>query len=95
MLDGAEGIRAGDALLARARGMLTDSLAETAEFISVGCVPHVFVLWVAAELAVFKRLAGVLVQDWEGQVGVVVGLHEGSDNGFVVIIVVIAVIICS
>ncbi len=56
VLDGAEGIRAVDVLLARAHGMLTDSLGEAAEF--------VFVLWVAAELAVFKHLAGVLVQDW-------------------------------
>ncbi len=64
MSDGVEGIRAFDALLAWARGMLTNTLAEAAEFIGIRRVPHDLVFWMAAELAVFKRLAGVLVQDW-------------------------------
>ncbi len=63
VLDGTEGIRAFDTLLAWTRGMLSDTLAEAAKFIGIRRVPHVLVFWMAAEMAVFKRLAGVLVQD--------------------------------
>jgi hypothetical protein len=81
VLDGMEGIRAFDTLFAWARGMLADTLAEATELIGIRSVPHVLVFWMTAELATFKRFAGVLVQDWKGLAGVVVGLQEGSVGG--------------
>lgn len=61
MLDGAEGIHAFNALLAQERGVLSYTLTEAAKIIGVGRVPHILVFWVAAELAVLKCLACVLV----------------------------------
>ena len=38
-------------------------MAEPAEFVRVGLVPDLVEVWVLAELGIFERLAGGLVED--------------------------------
>ena len=66
-VDRAEGVRALDALLVWHCWVLSNALAQAAKFVSiVGCVLHIFVLWMAQQLLVFQGLAGELVKDGQG-----------------------------
>ena len=62
VLDGEEGVGAFDAR-ACVGGIGPDTLTQAAYFIVVRFVPCELVLWMAAELAIFERLASFEVQD--------------------------------
>jgi hypothetical protein len=47
-----------------------ESLAETAEFFSIGRAPDVFVLGMLDELTVLKRFTGFMVEDCRGYEGI-------------------------
>ena len=66
MHDGAEGVSAFNALLAWRRRVLSNALAQMAQFMSVGCVLHVLVLWVASQLSVFQGLVEDGCGHWRG-----------------------------
>ena len=68
------------------------SLAETAEFFSIGGAPDVFVLGMLDELTVFERFASLMVEDCCGNEGIDgcvgtsglggIGEHDKVDFGF-------------
>ena len=61
VLDTEEGIGAIDTFCARLCAG-TNALAESAEFVCIRCVPRGLVLGVAAELAVFQKLASCWIE---------------------------------
>ena len=85
--DRAEGVSAFNTLLFWHHRVLSNALAQEAQFVSIGCVPHVLGWWMASQLSVFQGLAGALVEDgrgnWRGRCG-----NEERCLGGIVIIVV-------
>ena len=87
MHDRGEGVSTFHVLLVRCCWVLSDALTQAAEFVSIGCVPHVLVLWMASQLSVFQGLAGALVKDGRGNWSGRCSKEERCLGGLVIIIV--------
>ena len=66
MQNRSEGVNAIDALFVGHCWVLSNALAQASKFVGIGCIPNVFVLWVALQLDMFKHLALELVKDGQG-----------------------------